>query len=244
MRAVILAAGQATRLRPLTDHCPKCLLEVGGETILARTVRLLAARGIERFTVVDGFCGDLVRRALGEGFPNLDFTFIRNEDYASTNNAWSLMLADCRGDEPILLMDSDILCEPGVLDAVLADPAPNRLGLRTAGSIGEEEMKVRLDGRGRVAALTKQMPPAEAAGESVGIEVFGSTFVAALHGVLQRRLRVEGLVNEYYEEAFTELAGAGHAIAAVDLGPLRCLEIDTVEDLDEARRLFAAGEMA
>lgn len=244
MRAVILAAGQATRLRPLTDNCPKCLLEVGGETILARTVRLLAERGLVRFTVVDGFCGGMIRDALGAGFPHLDFTFVRNEDYASTNNAWSLMLADCRGDEPIILMDSDILCEPGVFDAVLAAPAANRLGLRTAGGIGEEEMKVRLDGRGKVAALTKLMPPAEAAGESVGIEVFGEEFVAALHATLVRRLRGEGRVNEYYEEAFTELAGCGHAIEAVDLGALRCLEIDTVEDLEEARRLFAAGEIA
>ena len=244
MRAVILAAGQATRLRPLTDDCPKCLLEVGGETMLARAVRLLAARGLRRFTVVDGFRGDLIRAALAAGFPGLDFTFVRNEDYASTNNAWSLMLADCRGDEPILLLDSDIVCEAGVYDAVLAPGAPNRLGLRTQGDLGDEEMKVRLDARGLVAALTKRMPPAEAAGESVGLEVFAGDFVAALRGVLHRRLRVEGRVNEYYEEAFTELAGAGHAIAVVDLGPLRCLEIDTAADLESARRAFAAGEIA
>ncbi|HPF70928.1 MAG TPA: phosphocholine cytidylyltransferase family protein [Candidatus Krumholzibacteria bacterium] len=243
MRAVILAAGQATRLRPLTDHCPKCLLEVGGEAILARTVRLLAARGVTRFTIVDGFCGDLIRRAVAEDFPGLDVTFVRNADYASTNNAWSLMLAGCRGDEPIMLLDSDILCEEGVYDAMLAPGAPNRLGLRTQGTIGDEEMKVRLDGRGQVAALTKRMPPAAAAGESVGIEVFGEEFVAALGPVLARRMRVDGLVNEYYEEAFTELAGLGHAILPVDLGPLRCLEIDTPEDLAEARRLFAAGEI-
>lgn len=243
MRAVILAAGQATRLRPLTDDCPKCLLDVGGETMLARAVRLLAARGLRRFTVVDGFRGDLIRAALGAGFPGLDVTFVRNEDYAATNNAWSLMLADCRGDEPILLLDSDIVCEAGVYDAVLAPGAPNRLGLRTRGALGDEEMKVRLDARGLVAALTKRMPPHEAAGESVGLEVFAGDFVAALREVLHRRLRVEGRVNEYYEEAFTELAGRGHAIAPVDLGPLRCLEIDTVADLEDARRAFAAGEI-
>jgi len=243
VRVVILAAGQATRLRPLTDHCPKCLLDVGGETLLARTVRLLAGRGLHRYTVVDGFCGDAIRGALQSGFPDLDFTFVRNVDFATTNNAWSLMLADCRGDEPILLLDSDILCEAGVYDAVLACEAPNRLGLRTEGALGDEEMKVRLDARGLVAALTKQMPPGEAAGESVGIEVFGPAFVAALHATLRRRLRGEGRVNEYYEESFTELAGLGHAIAPVDLGPLRCLEIDTVDDLEQARRALATGEI-
>ena len=80
-------------MRPLTDDCPKCLLLVGRETILARAVRILVSRGLKRFTVVDGFRGDLIRRALSEDFPDLDFTFVRNDDYATTNNAWSLMLA-------------------------------------------------------------------------------------------------------------------------------------------------------
>jgi len=222
----------------LTDHCPKCLLSVGDETILARAVRLLSERGITRFTVVDGFCGDMIRDALTTGFPDLDFTFVRNYDYATTNNAWSLMLADCRGDESIFLMDSDIVCEPGVYDAVLDHPAPNRLGLRTTGSVGDEEMKVRLDERGLVTALTKEMPVAEAAGESVGLEVFSAGFTAALHETLKRRMTSDGHVNEYYEAAFTELARTGHEIVPVDLGSLRCMEIDTVEDLTAARQAF------
>jgi choline kinase len=237
---VLLAAGQATRLRPLTDNCPKCLLPVGPETILARTVRLLAERGVTRFTVVDGFCGDLIRAALREGFPALEFTFVRNEDYRTTNNAWSLMMAGCRGDEPIFLLDSDILFEPAVLDLILAHPAPNRLGLRTSGEFGSEEMKVRLDERGFVRELTKEMPPADAAGESVGLEVFSAAFTGALHQVLQRRMHHDGLVNEYYEEAFSELARTGHEIAAVDLGALVCQEIDTPADLAEARRTFGS----
>jgi choline kinase len=237
-----LAAGQATRLRPLTDNCPKCLLSVGAETILARSIRLLSDRGIKSFTIVDGFCGDMIRAALLEGFPDLSFTFVRNEDFAKTNNAWSLMLANCRGDEPIFLLDSDILFTSEVLDKILADGAPNRLGLRTTGEVGEEEMKVRLDAAGKVAALSKEFPPTEAAGESVGLEIFSADFVAALHKVLHRRMHVDKLVNEYYEEAFTELASAGHEIEPVDLGELRCMEIDTPEDLNDARRIFGVAE--
>lgn len=241
IRAVLLAAGQATRLRPLTDNCPKCLLPVGAETILTRSVRLLADRGVRRFTVVDGFCGDQIRSALTAGFPALDLTFVRNADYATTNNAWSLMLADCRGDEAMFLLDSDIVFEPAVLDAILDHPAPSRLGLRTTGGFGAEEMKVRLGDGGLVAELTKEMPVSAAAGESVGLEVFAPDFVAALHAVLQRRMHREGRVNEYYEESFTELARAGHAISPVDLGPLLCMEIDTADDLADARRAFGSS---
>jgi len=238
-----LAAGQATRLRPLTDNCPKCLLPVGDETILARSIRLLSARGITKFTIVDGFCGDQIRTALNQDFPHLDFTYIRNEEYATTNNAWSLMLADCRGDEPIFLLDSDILFDPDVLDTLLAHEAPNRLGLRTAGDVGEEEMKVRLDSAGHVAALSKNMTLDEAAGESVGLEIFSADFTAALHQILQRRMHIDQHLNEYYEEAFTELAESGQVIVPVDLGALRCMEIDTPEDLAEARRIFGAAQL-
>jgi choline kinase len=236
-----LAAGQATRLRPLTDDCPKCLLPVGEETILARAVRVLSSRGLKRFTVVDGFRGEAIRQALSTGFPGLEFTFVRNEDFAETNNAWSLMLACEEGwsdDEPIFLLDSDIVFEPSVIDRILDNKAPNRLGLRTTGGVGEEEMKVRLDDSGRVADLSKDMAIAMAAGESVGLEVFSAPAAAALGRILVRRMTVENRINEYYEASFVELIQSGHPILPVDLAGLRCMEIDTLEDLTAARKEY------
>ncbi len=238
MRAVLLAAGQATRLRPLTDNLPKCLLTVGGESILARAVRILGERGIRSFTVVDGFCGDMIRQALTTTFPDFKFHFIRNEDFSTTNNAWSLMLADCPAGEPIFLMDSDILFEPAVIDRLLAHKAPNRLGLRTTGSIGHEEMKVSLNSNGRVINLTKEMPISQAAGESVGLEVFSGEFVTELFKVVTRRMKVDGFVNEYYEASFVEMMESGFDVQPVDLGDLVCMEIDTPEDLETASEVF------
>jgi len=239
MRAVLLAAGQATRLRPLTDNCPKCLLKVGDESILERAVRILGERGLRRFTVVDGFCGDQIRNALLTTFPDFDFRFIRNEDFRTTNNAWSLMLADCAAGEPIFLMDSDILFEPAVIDQLLAGEASNRLGLRTSGEVGEEEMKVALGPDGRVINLSKELPVNQAVGESVGLEVFSGEFVTELFRVLNRRMKVDGNINEYYEAAFVELMEAGFEVRPVDLQQNLCMEIDTVEDLTTAREVFS-----
>ncbi len=238
MRAILLAAGQATRLRPLTDHCPKCLLKVGDESILERAVRILGENGIRQFTVVDGFCGDMIRETLLASFSSFEFQFIRNEDFSTTNNAWSLMLANLPAGEPIFLLDSDILFEPKVISKLLASGAPNRLGLRTTGSVGEEEMKVSLGPDGRVCNLTKEMPLSEAAGESVGLEVFSGDFVNELKTVLTRRMKVDGFINEYYEASFVELMGSGQDVRPVDLGSLICMEIDTPEDLDVARQVF------
>jgi len=215
---------------------------VGQETILARAIRILASRGLKQFTVVDGFCGDQIRLALSEGFPGLDFTFVHNGDYATTNNAWSLMLA-CdaieAGNEPIFLLDSDIVFEAEVIDRILTDKAPNRLGLRTTGTVGEEEMKVRLDDAGRVMDLSKEMTPATAVGESVGLEVFSAPSVKLLSRILNKRMKTEHRVNEYYEASFVEMIRSGHEILPVDLADLRCMEIDTLEDLTAARRGFS-----
>lgn len=238
MRAILLAAGQATRLRPLTDNCPKCLLKVGDESILERAIRILGEHGIKQFTVVDGFCGDMIRNTLNQSFPHYEFKFIRNEDFSTTNNAWSLMLADCQAGEPIFLLDSDILFEPDVIARLLEDGAANRLGLRTTGSIGEEEMKVSLGDDGRVINLTKEMAVSEAVGESVGLEVFSGEFVTELVAVLKRRMTVDGHINEYYEASFVELMQAGQDVRPVDLKELVCMEIDTPEDLETARQVF------
>jgi choline kinase len=90
MRAILLAAGMATRLKPLTDSLPKCLLEVGGRSIVSRAIGILADHGLRRFTLVDGFFGDLLRERLVAEFPAEWFEFVRNDVYATTNNAYSL----------------------------------------------------------------------------------------------------------------------------------------------------------
>lgn len=241
MRAVLLAAGAATRLRPLTDSIPKCLLDVGDRTILARTLELLSECGVRRFTIVDGFCGDRIRQAATAQLGEDRFRFVRNERWDSTNNAYSLWLAREEAPEPFLLIDSDVLFEPAVLDVMLAEPAPNRLALRTRGGVGAEEMKVKLDLAGRVIDLSKELDPAEAAGESVGIEIFSPSFGDKLFATLERRMVEEERINEYYEASFVDVVRAGEVIEGVDLGDLRSMEIDTVKDLERARAVFGVS---
>ncbi|MEP6768018.1 MAG: phosphocholine cytidylyltransferase family protein [Acidobacteriota bacterium] len=236
-RVILLAAGSAQRLRPLTDALPKCLLEVGGRSIVSRAVSILAAEGIQRITVVDGFEGDRLRGALTSEFPPDWFDFRRNEEYAATNNAFSLRLALSGVDEPILLLDADVLFDAAVVRLLLDGPHANRMAVRTRGALGEEEMKVSVDGGGRIEDVGKELS-GPAAGESVGLAIFSAPFVRRLVPVLERRLITERRVDEWYESAFLELIAGGEAVFAVDVGDLRAIEVDTPEDLEEARRLF------
>ena len=93
MIGVILAAGMAKRLRPLTDTKPKCLLEVGGKTLLQRTVEAMAAAGITEFVVVTGYRGNMIRDFLTLHYSLFTIHYLDNVDYAHNNNIYSLWMA-------------------------------------------------------------------------------------------------------------------------------------------------------
>lgn len=238
IRAVILAAGSARRMRPLTDNLPKCLLFVAGRTILSRAVSILAGHGITRITIVDGFAGDRVRSALRSEFPPSWFTFVRNADFETTNNAYSLWLARHSEEESLLLLDADVVFDAEVAGLLIGDEHANRLAVRSRGEIGEEDVKVELWGDGRIRDIGKHVPLDQAAGESVGLAAFSARFARRLFDVLERRLLREGRLNEWYESAFLELIEGGEPVYSVDLGDLRAIEVDTPEDLQRARSLF------
>ena len=81
MKAVILAAGVASRLRPLTNNTPKCLLKVGTKSILERTIDNLLKNNIEDIIVVTGFLKEMIEDFLTKNYPTIKFTFIYNEKY-------------------------------------------------------------------------------------------------------------------------------------------------------------------
>lgn len=234
---VILAAGVASRLRPLTDQTPKCLLELGGVSILRRTVEALRANGIARVVIVTGYLHTMIEAHVQRHWPGLGIRFVHNRDYATTNNIHSLWLArEAVGAGEMLLLDSDILFHPGIIGALLAAPHADCLALSRAHAVGEEEIKVRLDDDGRIVAISKTVPVAEAAGESIGIERFSPSFTARLFMVIEEMVRREGRSDVFYEAAFERVIAAGHPLHAVDVSAWPCMELDTVEDFQRAER--------
>jgi len=109
--------------------------------------------------------------------------------------------------------------------------------LRTNGHVGEEDVKVMTDKNGFVMEINKTMNPAEAAGESIGIELFSEDCSVRLFDELQLMIEREKKVNVWYEEAFQRIINHGTKIAAVDVGDLKCMELDTVEDFKNAENL-------
>ncbi len=246
-KCVILAAGMSTRLRPLTDNLPKCLLSVGGKTILERMVGSLLLAGIRNIGVVVGFQAEKVRSHLSQKFPRSKIRSILNPNFATTNNAYSLLLARSffegpknrqNGKNGLLLLDSDILFHPSLITMMVGATGENKIAIRTQGNHDEEEVQLEVDGTGNVVTIGKNLALAVSVGESVGIELFGHEHATELFDVLERRVKRGIGRTEYYEAAFQEMIDAGTLISAVDVVDLPVMEIDSVSDLERAERII------
>ena len=237
MIGVILAAGMAKRLRPLTDTKPKCLLEVGGKTLLQRTVDAMARTGITEFVVVTGYRADMIRDSLTQHYPNYTFHYLHNADYEHNNNIYSLWMAGevVRGCD-FLLMDSDILCDPAAVVRIAQQPEA-ALALNRH-ELGEEEIKVIVDADGRITEINKTCNPKDAIGESVGIERMTAEYSEALYRELDVMIKQEGLINVFYERAFERLIPQGHTFRVVDTTSYFSYELDTPEDFQRAQELM------
>ncbi len=232
MIGVILAAGMAKRLRPLTDTKPKCLLEVGGKTLLERTVRAMQQAGIKEFVVVTGYRGNMIRSFL-ENLVNLEnlekpsFTFLHNTDYEHNNNIYSLWMAGevVRGN-------------PAAVVAI-AQQEETALALNRH-ECGEEEIKVIVDADNHITEINKTCNPKDAIGESVGIEKMTAEYSTALYQELDQMIVKEGLIDVFYERCFERLIPQGHTFKVVDTTHYFSYELDTPQDFQRAQELIPA----
>ena len=244
MIGVILAAGMARRLRPLTDNKPKCLLKVGERTLLERTVSAMQQAGISDFVVVTGYRGEMIRDFLDEyakrsPSPTPSFTFLHNADYEHNNNIYSLWMSGkvVRGQE-FLLMDSAILCDPETV-AVIARQETSALAVNRH-ELGAEEIKVIVDDDMQIKEINKTCRPEDALGESVGIERITASYSEALYKELDQMILQESLIDIFYERAFERLIPQGYTFKVVDTTEFFSYELDTPEDYEQAKRLFNA----
>ena len=242
MKAIILAAGMASRLRPLTLTTPKSLLKVGERSLLQRSMDALIANGVKEFCIVTGYLHEMIEDFVKEQYADsIKVIFIYNKVYETTNNIYSLWLARpfAEGQE-VLLLDSDLLYDPQIVTRVLATDAPNVLTL-IRHELGEEEMKVVTDTQGGIKEISKTCNPADAAGESLGIEKMGKDYTLALYKELEPMMNEEHLENVFYERAFERLIPQGHTYKVLDVTELFSCELDTIEDFENAKAKIPAS---
>ncbi|MFA5010405.1 MAG: phosphocholine cytidylyltransferase family protein [Ignavibacteria bacterium] len=239
MQAIILAAGIAKRLRPLTDTTPKCLLDVCGKNLLHRTMENVLKNGINDFIFVTGYRENMIKDYLNKNFADVKIEFLSNIDYSNNNNSYSLWMTKNFVKDGFILLDSDILFDSRIIRKLLDDTNENAAAVNTRVKLDEEQIKVTVDNNNRILRMAKDVPIQEAVGESIGIEKFSKSFGDEIFKILDRKILNENNVNEFYEKTFEEIIGRNdprNSIFSIDVSEYECVEIDTVEDYQKAQQ--------
>jgi L-glutamine-phosphate cytidylyltransferase len=233
VKAIILAAGVARRLAPLTDRTHKCLLPVGDRPLLARMLDALDAIGVRETVLVVGHCADQLRAVAGDRYGRMRVLYVENPDY-TRGSVLSLYAARAHLAEPALIMDADVLFPREFLRRLARAATPSAFLIDRGFQDTGEEVKFYTRGD-RVIALGKKVVP-EAwgqVGEGVGFFKCGAEAGPELVRRLEQVIRDGDGLNEY-EDALHMLVAHRH-VGWIDVTGLPWTEVDFAEDLRRAR---------
>jgi choline kinase len=234
---LVLAAGAGRRLRPHTDRLPKALVPVDGErTVLDVILANFAAVELRDVAVVVGYAAGAVteRRSELERRYGVRLTLIDNDRAEEWNNAYSLWCARDLLTEGVLLSNGDTVHPVSVEEDLLASSgAPLRIAVDDRKTLAQEEMKIVLGRDGGVARITKEMDPAVAVGEYIGVTLIEPAAARPLTEALEATWRRDpGL---YYEDAYQAYVDGGRRIDICPIGEVSWVEVDNHDDLARAR---------
>lgn len=240
MKAIILAAGIGSRIRPLTDNSPKCLLKVGSKTILERMIDNLLAVNISEFIMVTGYMADTIQSYIKEKYPQLNITYIHNPRYLETNTGYSVLLArDLVLDSDFVKLDGDVVFEQTIIEKLLHSDNPNCLSIDQNIHLAKEEVKVKMDNQFRVLEVGKKLDPTKVQGESIGIEKLSKEAGKVFFEILEEQIIQKQNLQDYYDDSYTTLVERGIPFYSVDISNLKWVEIDTLDDYNNANKIFS-----
>ncbi|MGD0989208.1 MAG: phosphocholine cytidylyltransferase family protein [Candidatus Sulfotelmatobacter sp.] len=235
MKAVILAAGQGTRIRSVHGEHPKCLIEVDNTTILDHQLEALSMAGIDDVAIVVGYekeqiIGHMKSRKTSD---TQRIRFFENPAFAITNNIYSLWLALewMRGDSFVVL-NADVIFDPEILSAAVRPSAP--ISMIADPVWRDETMKVVVEGD-RVTRMSKKISREEFSGTYIGITVFSKAIQDRFFRTMNELISA-GQVNEFFNVAVQKLANEGIWIGYSSTDGLPWAEIDDPLDLTFAQQ--------
>ncbi|MFV1980464.1 MAG: aminotransferase class I/II-fold pyridoxal phosphate-dependent enzyme [Rhodothermia bacterium] len=243
-RAVILAAGRGSRLHPLTVDIPKCLVEIGGQPLLERALRALAAHGVSEAVIIIGYKGEVIRDRIGLRYAGVDIRYVEAPEYATTNNIRSLWDARDYLDQDLLLLEADVAFDAGVIAELLKESGSSAAVAPYSRALSGTV--VRRDQHGYVTGFTLR---ADQHRKFNAADTFKTVNIYLLREKLLReqirprlcRAIEAGDVNGYYESIFRDCVADESSLidlTAVDVSASRWSEIDDERDLDAAEFLF------
>ena len=239
-RAIILSAGQGSRLLPLTEQLPKCLIDLGGRSMLEWQLRALDQMGIAEAVVVTGFHPELVEAELKRVvLTQLRVRTLYNPFYKLADNLASCWMARAELSGPCMILNGDTLFEPTIAGRLLAAAsAPITVTIDRKADYDADDMKVVTEGD-RLRAIGKMLAADRVNGESIGFLRFDAEGAALFVAELERTMRTPEGPGLWYLSAIHRLASAGAEVRVVSIEGLQWGELDFPADLVQVQALAA-----
>ena len=241
-KAIILSAGQGSRLGHMVDDRPKCLIEFHGRTLLDRQLDTLAANGVEEAVVVTGFHDELVEQAIAARSGDPRVTTVFNPFYKVADNTGSLFMAREELSGDCLVWNGDTLVSNPLMQRVVANDRPGIcVTIDRKDAYDEDDMKV-AEAAGRLTAIGKRLSEGVNA-ESIGLLAFRGGGAERFREAIERAIRTPEGTTIWYLRVIHHLAQASE-VWTLDISGEEWGEVDFPPDVERARDLTAAWDAA
>ncbi len=229
-RAIILSAGQGKRLLPLTEARPKCLVDLGGRSLLAWQLMHLQAAGVAEVIVVTGFGASLVEDEIGRlDLGGMAVSTVYNPFYGVADNLASCWIVRDRFEGGVLLLNGDTLFEPAIAERLIAAPqADIVVTVDRKPTYDADDMKVETRG-GDLVAIGKTIQTYDA--ESIGFLRFSDRGAARFRAAMEAALRDPESLRRWYLSIIHELAREGGGVSVCSIEGLGWGEMDFLADV-------------
>ncbi|MGX7896294.1 phosphocholine cytidylyltransferase family protein [Tsuneonella sp. HG222] len=237
--AILLSAGQGSRLLPLTAERPKCLIEFSGRSLIAWQVEMLARGGVTRIDVVTGFMTDMVEAHV-ESLRRRDVEIVIhfNPFYKVADNLGSCWIVRDRmaaGD--FLILNGDTLVSEEIVHRVQAGSDwPIAVTIDVKDTYDSDDMKVRRGDDGRLLRIGKTLTAAEANAESIGFLAFRGEGAELFREAVRQAMRTPEGVSHWYLKVIDTLA-AGGKVGTCSIEGSDWAEVDYLNDIEDATLL-------
>jgi L-glutamine-phosphate cytidylyltransferase len=242
-KAIILSAGQGSRLGHLTDDRPKCLIDFGGRTLLDRQLDALAVAGIGKAVVVTGFCDQLVEEAIARRNGGPDVRTVFNPFYKVADNLGSLFMArdEIAGD--CLVWNGDTLVSDALMAKVVGNHRPGIcVTIDRKPDYDEDDMKVVVGDDGKLGAIGKRIDTG-VNGESIGLLAFRAGGAEQFRDAIERGMRTPEGTTIWYLRVIHHIAQKD-SVWTLDIDGEQWGEVDFPEDVERAQALVEAWDSA
>lgn len=246
MQAIILAAGNGSRLKPLTDNIPKVMIDVCGETIIKRALNKLAElKRIEEVIIVVGYKAEKIIEHIGDVYKFMKITYVFNKDYFTTNNIYSLWLTKDYIKNDVILLEGDIIFEKKMLLPLMESNHTNLVLVAkynelipgTVISMDEKTKKIKKFIDSKNQEKTKNYFTDKY--KTINIYLFKKQFIEKYFmSSLENHMNHHGK-NDYYELALGDLVRSKVEMYAFLIENIKWYEIDNITDLKNASLIFS-----